>query len=64
MVTSHSQEHGTHRYRSHELNVILRDARRLNVIDHGDLEIVRRDAGQLARFLQVPVWDKTQPDGA
>ncbi|MEO1993826.1 MAG: hypothetical protein ABGZ17_00955 [Planctomycetaceae bacterium] len=63
-VTSHSKEHGTHRYRSHELNLILQDARRLNVIDHGNLKVVRNDARQLARFLQVPVWDKTQPDGA
>lgn len=59
MVTTHSKEHGTHRFRSHELNLILQDARRLNVIDHGNLEVVRNDARQLARFLQVPVWDKT-----
>jgi len=62
MVTSHSQDHGTHRYQSYELNLILQDARRLNVIDHGDLDTVRNDARQLSRFLQIPVWDKTQAD--
>jgi hypothetical protein len=44
-------------FRSYELNLVLRDARRLNVLDHGDYPALRRDADTLAAFLACPVWD-------
>lgn len=44
-------------YFSYELNLVLDDGSRLNVIDHGKLESVRHDAQELAKFLGKPVWD-------
>ena len=44
-------------YRSYELNLILNDATRVNVIDHGHHEALRHDAQTLAKFLNVPLWD-------
>ena len=44
-------------YYSYELNLILHNGSRLNVIDHGKLSSVQEDAQKLASFLGVPVWD-------
>lgn len=44
-------------YFSYELNLVLDDGSRLNVIDHGKLASVREDANALAGFLGKPVWD-------
>lgn len=44
-------------YHSYELNLVLKDAGRVNVVDHGNLERLRTDAAQLSAFLGVPVWD-------
>lgn len=44
-------------YYSYELNLVLDDASRMNVIDHGNLAAVREDARKLAEFLGKPVWD-------
>lgn len=46
-------------YRSHEINLVLKSGKRVNVADHGDLEAIRADADRLANFLGVPVWDIT-----
>ena len=46
-------------YYSYELNLVLRDGRRINVMDHGDCEKLREDAETLSRFLERPVWDAT-----
>ncbi len=46
-------------YTSYELNLVLRDGSRLNVVDHGNGGQLRRDAEQLAEALGVPVWDAT-----
>ncbi len=45
------------RYYSYELNLVLEDGSRLNVIDHGNVEAVRADAKKLAGFLGKPLWD-------
>ena len=58
-VTIRSSE-GTQSYNSYELNLVLKDSRRLNVVDHGGLEIVRQNAKELADFLKSPLWDATQ----
>ena len=44
-------------YTSYELNLVLKDGKRLNVVDHGDLPTLRGDAGTLSRFLERPLWD-------
>lgn len=44
-------------YYSYELNLVLKDGRRLNIIDHGNIKQIRSDAKTLAQFLGCPVWD-------
>jgi hypothetical protein len=44
-------------YYSYELNLVLSDKRRINVVDHGNLTRLRGDAHTLSRFLDKPVWD-------
>ncbi len=44
-------------FRSYEINLILQDAGRLNVIDHGNKKKLLEDAQQLASYLGVPIWD-------
>lgn len=46
-------------YTSYELNLVLRDGERINVIDQAGRDKLRRDAATLADFLGVPVWDAT-----
>jgi hypothetical protein len=46
-------------YHSYELNLVLKDGARMNVVDHGKLESLRKDAQELARFLGKPLWDAT-----
>lgn len=47
-------------YYSYELNLILKSAERIHVIDHGKLAMIREDAAALSRVLGVPVWDATE----
>lgn len=42
---------------SYEMNLVLQDGQRFNVVDHGHLTRIRNDADSLSRFLDVPVWD-------
>jgi len=44
-------------YYSYELNLVLDDGSRINVVDHGNLARLRSDAQSLAQFLGKPVWD-------
>lgn len=44
-------------YYSYELNLVLDNGDRMNVVVHGDSDQLREDAGVLATFLGVPVWD-------
>lgn len=46
-------------YYSYEMNLVLNDGKRLNVVDHGNQAKLREDAQTLAAFLNVPVWDAT-----
>jgi|AntRauTorcE11897_2_1112592.scaffolds.fasta_scaffold00314_9 hypothetical protein len=46
-------------YHSYELNLILKDGTRHNVIDHGKLYALREDAQELSEFIGKPVWDIT-----
>jgi hypothetical protein len=44
-------------YYSYELNLILKNGNRMNVVDHGNPEKLREDTQALSRFLGKPVWD-------
>lgn len=44
-------------YYSYEINLVLIDGSRINVIDHGKIEKIREDAKKLSQFLGKPVWD-------
>ena len=50
-------------YHSHELNLVLDDGKRINVIDQAGLEKLREDADTISRFLGRPVWEKQDPYG-
>lgn len=45
-------------YESYELNLVMKNGQRVNVMDHGNRESIVADAETLARFLGVPVWDR------
>ena len=47
-------------YYSYELNLVLKDGTRMNVVDHGNLKKLREDTAALAQFLGNPVWDSTR----
>ena len=44
-------------YYSYEINLVLKDGKRITVIDHGNLKRIREDAQKLSQFLGKPVWD-------
>ena len=62
-VESRDSDGHTSQFHSYELNLVLRDAVRLIVVDHGNRAALRKDAAMLAEFLDVPVWDATLPTG-
>ncbi len=44
-------------YYSYELNLVLDDGSRVNVVDHGNQNALRTDAQTLSQFLNKPLWD-------
>jgi len=44
-------------YTSYELNLVLADGRRINLVDHGNRKKLIADAQTLAKFLAVPLWN-------
>ncbi|HEY9841556.1 MAG: hypothetical protein ACAI44_36565 [Candidatus Sericytochromatia bacterium] len=46
-------------YYSYELNLVLHNAERVNIVDHGSYPGLRRDAETLADFLGIAIWDVT-----
>jgi hypothetical protein len=62
--TKYRQRHGTihlagkveRGYWSYELNLVLKNRKRINVVDHGDLGALLKDAEALASLLGVPIW--------
>ena len=44
-------------YTSWEINLVSKDAQRLNVLDHGHKQSISKDAQMLGEFLDVPVWE-------
>ncbi|MFC0604342.1 hypothetical protein [Winogradskyella pulchriflava] len=50
-------------YGSFELNLVLDDNTRRNVVDHGNLKSIINDAHILSDFLNIPIWHaKSQGD--
>lgn len=43
-------------YKSFELNLVLEDSSRKNVVDYGNLKSIINDAEILSNFLNVPIW--------
>lgn len=46
-------------YMSYEINLVMSDLSRINVIDHGDLDAARRQAQSIGKLAVSPVWDAT-----
>jgi hypothetical protein len=44
-------------YTSYELNLVLKNGNRFNVVDHGNPAKLREDAQILSAFLGKPIWD-------
>lgn len=44
------------KYKSFELNLVLKNATRINVIDHSNLDGIIEDAEILSLFLNIPIW--------
>ena len=57
----HTTDAGPHRtvFDSYELNVILEDGTRKNVVDHAKEAILRDECRRLAEFLGVPIQEET-----
>ena len=45
-------------YHSYELNLVLKNGERINVVDHGGRSAIQRDAQTLAEFLGKPLWNR------
>lgn len=56
-ISGQAEYGGSTSFDSHEVNLVLKDGRRVNVSDHADLRASRADAKAIARLLEVPVWD-------
>jgi hypothetical protein len=50
---------GKNSYYSYELNLVMKDGKRITVVDHGNRTGIRDDAKTLAMFLGKPLWDAT-----
>jgi len=46
-------------YMTYELNLVLEDTNRVNVVTIGNITKLREDAELLSAFLEKPVWDAT-----
>ena len=44
-------------YLLYEVNLVLEDRSRVNVLQHGQKAAIRSEAAELAGFLRVPEWD-------
>ena len=52
-----SLNYANKKFNMYELNLVLRDGSRINVLSDGALEQVRKEARFLAAFLHKPLWD-------
>jgi hypothetical protein len=50
-------------FNSFELNLVLKNGSRKNIIDHGNLSAIVNDANIISDFLEVPIWHaKSKPN--
>lgn len=49
-------------YYAHELNLVLKNGKRLTVLSHTYKSRIRQDAQELSGFLNIPVWDAIDED--
>ncbi|MDU9048985.1 MAG: hypothetical protein Q3M30_09040 [Candidatus Electrothrix sp. Rat3] len=47
-------------YYTYEINLVLKDGSRINVVDHGKKSKIQEDAKALAEFLGKPLWDASE----
>lgn len=47
-------------YTRYELNLVLLDRHRINIVCHGNATVMRRQGGNLSEVLTVPFWDMTR----
>lgn len=59
LISEHCHSKNSSFY-SYELNLVLENGERINVIDHGNLKKIKKDIVSLSNFLGKPVWDGTQ----
>lgn len=48
------------RYYCYELNLVMNNAERVNIISHGNKKRIKADAQNLAEFLETPLWDAVE----
>jgi hypothetical protein len=46
-------------YHSYEINLVLNDGERINLVDHADKAAICSEAETLSGFLNVPIWNAT-----
>lgn len=56
-VCSYRSDSGTRYYNSYEINLVLKNLQRINVMDNADVIKIKTYAHEIANFLEVPVWD-------
>lgn len=63
MVVSNTMDSGNSRtggpireYDSYEMNLVMQDKSRINVVDHANFNAIKREAEAIAKRLNVPVW--------
>ena len=56
--TSNSNSTQTTSFHSYELNLVCKDGKRYNVLDHGEKHLLLQEAEKLSQFLGgKPVWN-------
>jgi len=46
-------------YWSYELNLVMKDGQRVNIVDHGNLPLIQKEAKTLQQLIGCKVWDGT-----
>lgn len=55
-VSSSSSDGRSSNYMSYEMNLVLKDGERVNIMDHGKGKDVDESAQRLGEFLAIPIW--------
>lgn len=61
-ITDETVDGGEVSFTAYELNLVLADGRRVNVIDHARIVQIRDEAAQIGALLGKPVWEKPSID--